>query len=102
MNEMRPTKLTSAPEGFEYYRVCDHDGVCHVVRGMPEVQRLLEKTPGLTVTKIPRLKPSRSGGLVSHYHSLASKGGCPFPQNKSNVPVSWRKNEGNMARFSAC
>ena len=31
MNEMTPTKLTNAPEGFEYYRVCDQEGVCHVV-----------------------------------------------------------------------
>ena len=53
MNEMRPTKLTSAPEGFEYYRVCDQEGVCRVVRGMQEVQRLVEKKPGLNVTKIP-------------------------------------------------
>jgi hypothetical protein len=53
MNEMKPTKLTSAPDGFEYYRVCDQEGVCHVVRGMLEVLRLLEKTPGLNVTKIP-------------------------------------------------
>ena len=53
MNEMRPTKLTSAPEGFEYYRVCDQEGVCHVVRGIQEVQRLLQKRPDLTVTKIP-------------------------------------------------
>ena len=22
------TKLTTAPEGFEYYRVCDQEGVC--------------------------------------------------------------------------
>ena len=50
---MRPIKLTSAPEGFEYYRVCDQKGVCHVVRGMQEVQRLMEETPGLTATKIP-------------------------------------------------
>ncbi len=50
---MRPTKLTNAPEGFEYYRVCDKEGVCHVVRGMREVQRLIEERPGLTVTKIP-------------------------------------------------
>jgi hypothetical protein len=53
MNEMSPTKLTNAPEGFKYYRVCDHEGVCHVVRGMQDVRRLLEKTPGLNVTKIP-------------------------------------------------
>ena len=71
---MTPTKLTNAPEGFEYYRVCDQEGVCHVVRGMQEVRRLLEKTPGLHVTKIPCLKPSHSGELVTHYHSLASRG----------------------------
>ena len=53
MNEMRPTKLTSAQEDFEYYRVCDQEGVCHVVRGMQEVQRLVEKKTGLNVTKIP-------------------------------------------------
>ena len=53
MNEMSHTKLTNAPEGFEYYRVCDHQGVCHVIRGMREVQRLLDKRPDLTVTKIP-------------------------------------------------
>ena len=28
------TQLTNAPEGFEYYRVCDREGVCQVVRGM--------------------------------------------------------------------
>ena len=53
MNEMSPTKLTNAPEGFAYYRVCDQEGVCHVVRAMQDVRRLLEKTPGLNVTKIP-------------------------------------------------
>ena len=50
---MRATKLTTAPQGFEYYRVCDQEGVCHVIRGMEEVRRLLEKRPGLNVTKIP-------------------------------------------------
>ena len=30
---MTPTKLTNEPEGFKYYRVCDQEGVCHVVRG---------------------------------------------------------------------
>ena len=29
---MRATKLTTAPQGFEYYRVCDKEGVCRVVR----------------------------------------------------------------------
>ena len=50
---MSPTKLTNAPESFEYYRVCDQAGVCHVVRGMKEVQRLLDKRPGLKFTKTP-------------------------------------------------
>ena len=53
MNETSPTKLTNAPEGFEYYRDCDQEGVCHVVRGLQKVRQLLEKTPGLNVTKIP-------------------------------------------------
>ena len=53
---MRPTTLTRAPEGFGYYRVCDQEGVWHVARGMRDDQRLLEKTPGLTVTKIPSLR----------------------------------------------
>ena len=53
MIEVSPTKLTNAPEGFEYYRVCDHQGVCHVVRGMREVQRLLRQRPDLIVTEIP-------------------------------------------------
>ena len=52
MNDMSPTKLTNAPVGFEYYRVCDKEGVCHVVRGMQEVRRLLGKRPGLNVAKI--------------------------------------------------
>ena len=49
----RPIKLTSAPEGFEYYRVCDLEGVCHVVRGMHKVQRLMREMPELIVTKMP-------------------------------------------------
>ena len=52
MNEMTPTKLTNAPEVFEYYRVCDQEGVCHVVEGIQEVQRILQKRSDLTVTKI--------------------------------------------------
>ena len=48
---MRATKLTTAPKGFEYYRVCDQEGVCRVVRGMREAQHLLEDMPHLTPTK---------------------------------------------------
>ena len=40
MAGMNPTKLTSAPEGFEYYRVCDRDGVCRVVRGSKQALNL--------------------------------------------------------------
>ena len=43
---MRATKLTTAPQGFEYYRVCDQEGVCRVVRGMWAAQHLVEETPG--------------------------------------------------------
>ena len=53
MNEIKPTKLTNAPDGFEYYRVCDQEGVCHVVRGMQAVRRRIEEMPELTVTKLP-------------------------------------------------
>ena len=48
---MRATKLTTAPQGFEYYRVCDQKGVCRVVRGMWAAQQLIENTPGLSATK---------------------------------------------------
>ena len=40
MAGMNPKKLTSAPEGFEYYRVCDRDGVCRVVRGSKQALNL--------------------------------------------------------------
>ena len=36
------TRLTTAPKGFEYYRVCDQEGVCQVVRGMWAAQHLTE------------------------------------------------------------
>ena len=48
-----PIKLTSAPEGFEYYRVCDPEGVCHVVRGKQQALRLIAAMPELIVTKMP-------------------------------------------------
>ena len=51
MNEMSPTKLTNAPEGFEYYRVCDQEGVCRVVRDVWAAQHLMEDMPHLTATK---------------------------------------------------
>ena len=49
----RPIKLTSAPENTQYYRVCDPEGVCHVVRGMQAVQQRMKEMPELTVTKMP-------------------------------------------------
>ena len=45
------TKLTTAPEGFEYYRVCDREGVCHVVRGMLAAQHLEEDSSVLTAKR---------------------------------------------------
>ena len=51
MQSMKATKLTAAPQGFEYYRVCDQEGVCRVVRGMGAAQPLIEDPPELTATK---------------------------------------------------
>ena len=51
------TKLTIAPEGFEYYRVCDQEGVCRVVRGMWAAKNLIEEKPELTAT-MPKLYPA--------------------------------------------
>ena len=51
MHAMKATKLTSAPQGFEYYRVCDQEGVCRVVRGMWAAKELIEDRPELTATK---------------------------------------------------
>ena len=48
---MRATKLTTAPQGFEYYRVCNQEGVCRVVQGMRKAQHLIEDIPQLTPTK---------------------------------------------------
>ena len=50
-NDMTPTKLTSAPDGFEYYRICDEFGNCRVVRGADAAQHLVQDVPGLTATK---------------------------------------------------
>ncbi len=36
------TKLTTATEGFELYRVCDREGVCHEVKGMWAAEHLAE------------------------------------------------------------
>ena len=51
MQSMKATKLTAAPQGFEYYRVCDQEGVCRVVRGMWAAKNLIEDRPELTATK---------------------------------------------------
>ena len=45
------TQLTNAPEGFEYYRVCDREGVCRVVRGMWAAKHLIEDMPELTANR---------------------------------------------------
>ena len=51
MQAMKSTKFTTAPEDFEYYRVCDQEGFCRVVRGTRAAQHLVEDIPGLTATK---------------------------------------------------
>ena len=51
MDAMKATKFTTAPQDFEYYRVCDQEGVCRVVRGMRAAQHLVEDFPELTATK---------------------------------------------------
>ena len=51
MQSMKATKLTAAPQGFEYYRVCDQEGVCRVVRGMWAAKELSEARPELTATR---------------------------------------------------
>ena len=48
---MKATKLTTAPQGFECYRVCDQQGVCRVVRGMWAAKELIEEIPELTATR---------------------------------------------------
>ena len=48
---MKATKLTTAPQGFEYYRVCDQQGVCRVVRGMWAAKELIEEIPERTATR---------------------------------------------------
>ena len=45
------TKLISDPEGFEYYRVCDREGVCQVVRGMRAAEHITEDIRALRPTK---------------------------------------------------
>ena len=51
IQSMKATKLTTAPQGFEYYRVCDQEGVCRVVRGMWAAKNLIEDRPELTAAK---------------------------------------------------
>ena len=48
---MKATKLSKAPEGYAYYRVCDPEGICRVVRGALAAQRLVEEMPQLSATK---------------------------------------------------
>ena len=60
MQSMKATKLTAAPQGFEYYRVCDQEGVCRVVRGMWAAKELIEDRPDLTATRTCLLYTSPS------------------------------------------
>ena len=53
---MSPVRITNAPPGFEYYKVCDPQGVCRIARGIEEAQRIMKETSGLTATKPPGSK----------------------------------------------
>ena len=53
---MTPVRITNAPPGFEYYKVCDPQGVCRIARGIEEAQRIMKETSGLTATKPPGSK----------------------------------------------
>ena len=55
---MSPVRITNAPQGFEYYKVCDPQGICRVARGLEEALRIMKETPGLTATKLPSAKAS--------------------------------------------
>ena len=48
---METTKLTTTPQGIEYYKVCDREGVCHEVRGMWAAQHLTEDVRAVTPAK---------------------------------------------------
>ena len=48
---MKATKLTTAPQGFEYYRVCDQEGPCRIVRGMWAAKELIEDSSELNATR---------------------------------------------------
>ena len=45
------TKLSTAPEGFELYRVCDREGVCHEVKGMWAAEHLAEDNAVMTAKR---------------------------------------------------
>ena len=66
MHAMKATKLTTAPQGFEYYRVCDQEGVCRVVRGMWAAKELIEASMSSLAAHMPlttRQTPSWSQTL---------------------------------------
>ena len=48
---MKATKVTTTPQGFEYYKVCDREGVCHEVKGMWAAQHLIEDNAELTANR---------------------------------------------------
>ena len=49
----RPIKLTSTSVSIDYFRICDPEGVSHVVKGLRKVQLRMEQMPELLVTKLP-------------------------------------------------
>jgi len=65
----KPIKLTSAPVGSSFYRICDSEGVCHVVKGMRKVQRHIEHMPELLVTKMPLHWSAERTAVAVEFHA---------------------------------
>ena len=55
---MTPVKITNAPPGFEYYKVCDPSGIFRVARGWEEAQRIMKETVGLNASQLPSAEPA--------------------------------------------
>ena len=67
------TKLATAPEGFELYRVCDREGVCHEVKGMWAAEHLAEDNAVKTTRRTQysdecSTQPLQTPLLKTHVH----------------------------------
>ena len=65
----RPIKLTSTSVSIDYFRICNPEGVCHVVKGMRKVQRHIEHMPELLVTKMPLHWSAERTAVAVEFHA---------------------------------